>query len=106
MTSSTSASTNWALYTNDHPGRSLEESLPMPDPPPWRSFDGPEDSDYIVPELAPDQRRRGASFRLPRDEDGKITHQGKQVLLAVNAAIHLRRPLLVTGQPGVGKSSS
>ncbi len=77
----------------------------MPDPPPWRSFDGPEDSDYRVPELTPDQRRRGASFRLPRDEDGKITHQGKQVLLAVNAAIHLRRPLLVTGQPGVGKSS-
>lgn len=105
MTSSTSSPTGWDLYTNQHPGRRLAEALPMPEPPPWRSFDGQEDLEYKVPELTPAQRRRGESFRLPRDEQGQITPQGKEVLLAVNAAIHLRRPLLVTGQPGVGKSS-
>jgi MoxR-like ATPase len=106
MTSSTTSTQRWDLYTNNHPGRTLEDSLSMPlPPPPWRSFDGPEDSDYKVPELPDVQRRRGSSFRLPRDENGAITPQGKQVLLAVNAAIHLRRPLLVTGHPGVGKSS-
>jgi len=55
--------------------------------------------------LNEDQKRRGITFRLPREEDGGITAEGKKVLLAVNAAIHLRRPLLVTGHPGVGKSS-
>ena len=49
-------------------------------------------------------RRRGHVFRLPRRE-GQPTKEAQQVLMAVNAAIHLRRPLLVTGRPGIGKSS-
>jgi hypothetical protein len=101
----TGSSSAWERYTNEHPGRTLDKALGMPPAPPWRSFDGPEDAQYKVPELPPNQLRRGASFRLPRDEQGQITREGKQVLLAVNAAIHLRRPLLVTGHPGVGKSS-
>lgn len=31
--------------------------------------------------------------------------EGEQIVALVNAAIHLRRPLLVTGKPGTGKSS-
>lgn len=105
MNSSTSSPAAWGVYTNEHPGRSLADAYPMPVAPPWRLFDGPEDSKYEVPELPPNQRDRGKRFRLPRDKQGQITPPGKQVLLAVNAAIHLRRPLLVTGHPGVGKSS-
>ena len=101
----TGSSSAWERYTNEHPGRTLDEALGMPPAPPWRSFDGPVDSQYKVPELSSDQQRRGASFRLPRDQQGQISPQGKEVLLAVNAAIHLRRPLLVTGHPGIGKSS-
>lgn len=48
--------------------------------------------------------RRGRVFRLPREGDG-ISSEGERVRLAVNAAIHLRRPLLVTGLPGCGKTS-
>lgn len=104
MTSTASFASDWALYTNDHPGRKLDEDLDIQSPP-WRSFSGSVDAEYKVPELNDDQRRRGVSFRLPRMEDGGITAEGKDVLLAVNAAIHLKRPLLVTGHPGVGKSS-
>jgi MoxR-like ATPase len=104
MTHSTTSPSNWALYTNEHNGRELDDDLSIQSPP-WRSFSGPIDSRYRVPDLNEDQERRGKTFRLPREEDGAITAEGKKVLLAVNAAIHLRRPLLVTGHPGVGKSS-
>ena len=50
-------------------------------------------------------RLRGEVFRLPRTSEGAIRPAGEAVRLAVNAAIHLRRPLLVTGTPGCGKTS-
>ena len=34
-----------------------------------------------------------------------LFRSAERILLAVNAAIHLRRPLLVTGLPGSGKTS-
>ncbi|MFN6339488.1 MAG: AAA family ATPase [Cyanobacteriota bacterium] len=92
----------------------------MPEPPPWRRFESSStepdidseeanlsfvDTKYKVPDLTTIERRRGSSFRLPRDKTGTITPEGRKVLLAVNAAIYLRRPLLVTGQPGSGKTS-
>ncbi|MEB3156282.1 MAG: ATPase [Cyanobacteriota bacterium] len=48
---------------------------------------------------------RGRTFRLPRDQNKQLTEQAERILLAVNAAIRLRRPLLVTGLPGSGKTS-
>ena len=42
-------------------------------------------------------RERGASF--------KINAEYADVTYSVNAALHLRRPLLVTGKPGSGKTS-
>lgn len=44
--------------------------------------------------------QRGKSFRVQTDADGY-----SEIVDAVNAAIHLRRPLLVTGDPGAGKTS-
>jgi MoxR-like ATPase len=48
---------------------------------------------------------RGLTFRLPRNKDDTFTPEAERILLAVNAAIRLRRPLLVTGLPGSGKTS-
>jgi MoxR-like ATPase len=59
--------------------------------PPWRPFPGPDEPDMPVEE--PDDWR-GATYQ-PSDEE----------IDAVNAALYLRRPLLVTGPPGSGKSS-
>ncbi|MFG2693607.1 AAA family ATPase [Kitasatospora sp. NPDC048407] len=54
----------------------------MPEPPPWRRF--------------PSRgfERRARTYRIAPDD-----------VRIVNAALHLRRPLLVTGPPGTGKSS-
>ena len=60
----------------------------LPDPPSWRSF-----SPSTEPSPAPKQDR-GATFE-PR----------KETIDVVNAALYLRRPLLVTGKPGTGKTS-
>jgi MoxR-like ATPase len=43
---------------------------------------------------------RGRSFQIQLGEKGQ-----SDIIDAVNAAIHLRRPLLVTGAPGSGKTS-
>jgi MoxR-like ATPase len=67
------------------------------DPPPWRVFDGgpvtPLDRDAPVGRRLPD-RARSASYQA--DE---------ATVRMVNVALHLRRPLLVTGDPGTGKST-
>ncbi|KQV05661.1 MULTISPECIES: MoxR family ATPase [unclassified Kitasatospora] len=78
----------------EHPHDGLAD---LPAPPPWRAFDGgPE---LPTPEAAADPGaasagHRAATFR-PTPETVEL----------VNAALHLRRPLLVTGPPGSGKSS-
>jgi MoxR-like ATPase len=54
----------------------------LPDPPPWRQF-GP---------------------RRKEERGGEYQANPKEIQL-VNAALFLRRPLLVTGKPGTGKTS-
>lgn len=53
----------------------------LPEPPPWRRF-------------PVSHRHRTQRYLMNADE-----------IAVVNAALHLRRPLLVTGRPGTGKSS-
>ncbi|GDY29879.1 AAA family ATPase [Gandjariella thermophila] len=88
---------DWWIYRGTgepHPG-----ILRLPAPPPWRVFDGGppvaphEGSDAAVPRRLGDARR-AVTYR-PRREEVEL----------VNAALYLRRPLLVTGKPGTGKST-
>ena len=83
----------------------------LPERPPWREFlpvdevDEKADTDYwkaLKALVSPTDRavQRGRSFRIQLEEDGH-----SDVIDAVNAAIHLRRPLLITGAPGSGKTS-
>jgi MoxR-like ATPase len=68
----------WPIFKGDNtPSNAIKE---LPPPPPWRVF-GKE-------------RKRGETFQALPEE-----------VQAVNAALFLRRPLLVTGKPGTGKSS-
>ncbi|WP_460356039.1 AAA family ATPase [Actinoallomurus acanthiterrae] len=71
----------------------------LPPPPPWRRFTG--GPVQPPPPDEPDELDR----RLGRLADGRPRHADPEEADAVNAAIYLRRPLLVTGHPGVGKSS-
>ena len=79
--------------------------------PPWRQFlprdtvKAAEDEQYWkdLHRLAAQNTRsvqRGKSFQVKFDDQGH-----SDIVDAVNAAIHLRRPLLVTGLPGSGKTS-
>ncbi|GAA3832022.1 MoxR family ATPase [Streptomyces coacervatus] len=70
----------------------------LPDPPPWRAFDAPA-VPYEVPALDSSTRRRLGERTVP------LPIQDTETLELVNAALYLRRPLLVTGEPGVGKST-
>lgn len=71
---------DWRIYRGD--GTEARDRLAqLPDAPPWRQF-------------ARFATHRAERFRPP-----------KGVVEAVNAALYLRRPVLVTGDPGTGKSS-
>lgn len=67
----------------------------LPDPPPWRfartmAAIGPPDADLDLKAAA----SKATTF-LPSDA----------MIIAVNTALYLRRPLLLTGRPGTGKST-
>ncbi|WP_399884683.1 AAA family ATPase [Streptomyces sp. BBFR51] len=87
----------WPVYTGapaPHDGITK-----LPPPPPWRAFDGapvldPPAEDGDTPAASPDRAHRAATYQATAD-----------TVQLVNAALYLRRPLLVTGPPGTGKSS-
>jgi MoxR-like ATPase len=83
---------DWKIYQGNQ--SDPQPKWKLPPPPPWR----PSGRKAEVPEgLTAAQARsieKGKTFRA-RETDIEL----------VNAALYLRRPLLVTGSPGVGKSS-
>ena len=73
---------DWKIFKGRTDGGPPDDSIDrLPGPPPWRKFDTLD-------------RTRGRTYRATSEE-----------IEAVNAALYLRRPLLVTGKPGSGKSS-
>ncbi len=66
---------DWKIFRGT---KSLDD---LPEPPPWRDFSN-------------DSRKTGQKFNV-----------SETTIELVNAAIYLRRPLLITGPPGTGKSS-
>jgi MoxR-like ATPase len=107
----------WLIYGNTKeppPGGAEWKKVPGP---PWRTFGE-------LPELKPDAPRE--AFLVPRDprwrdrdtrrayfeagksddpHDESAEKARKTVLNAVNLALRLRRPILVSGAPGTGKTT-
>ncbi|MFF9430068.1 AAA family ATPase [Streptomyces sp. NPDC014746] len=85
---------DWRIYRGA--GHPHDEIQRLPAPPPWRDFStgGADDT------LAGSDRRLGVKRRLVQNH-----HPRPAETDAVNAALYLRRPLLVTGNPGTGKST-
>ncbi|KOV97770.1 ATPase AAA [Streptomyces sp. NRRL WC-3723] len=72
----------------------------LPAPPPWRDFAASRDGGDSGPEDPSSPRRLGVRRRLVENYAPRPAEVD-----AVNAALYLRRPLLVTGNPGTGKST-
>ncbi|WP_131738555.1 AAA family ATPase [Actinomadura roseirufa] len=82
--------TDWLLYTGTRlPHDGIDR---LPPPPPWRAFKG-------GPVLAPPEGGSG------NDHQATTYRPSDDAVQQVNAALYLRRPLLVTGPPGTGKST-
>jgi len=90
---------NWMLYRAEgRPCDPPNRLATLPAAPPWRGFGFGQKPKAPLDLVSNDfwiEAKRGADFRLRNEE----------VKQAVNAALYLRRPLLVTGRPGTGKSS-
>jgi MoxR-like ATPase len=83
---------DWKVFHgNREPHDALEE---LPAPPPWRFSRKP--AQLVRPsDLDINAEASRAGPFLPSDS----------MVIAVNAALYLRRPLLITGKPGTGKST-
>ena len=97
---------NWQIFNKDHEPHDGIKNLP--EPPPWRSFNT---------EVQTTEKKSRALWRSFNNEvqttekksreeiKGKTFQVWDEQVKLVNAALYLRRPLLVTGKPGTGKSS-
>ncbi|WP_409491204.1 AAA family ATPase [Amycolatopsis sp. cmx-11-12] len=93
---------DWWIYRGTgRPIHDIDLAQILPAPPPWRSYRGdpPPEHDVPPPDDGEAERRLGTAFTLSEQD----VDAGE--LNMVNAALYLRRPLLVTGNPGTGKSS-
>ena len=85
--------TDWKIFLGN--GEPHEGLARLPEPPPWR-FKRPQ-GDIAPPSDVADfdiEQGRAMPFRPT-----------EAMVLAVNTALYLRRPLLLTGKPGTGKST-
>lgn len=89
---------DWWIYHGEGSVDQRLNRLAALAPPPWRDFAGNPDPGY-----SPPGTQGPAWERTRRRGDGYVPDEAE--MNAVNTALYLRRPLLVTGKPGVGKST-
>ncbi|MEC4815124.1 MAG: AAA family ATPase [Scytonema sp. PMC 1069.18] len=103
---------DWRIFRGD--GQRLGRIKKLPLPPPWRQFrhstspkkvDKSESVLSYWEQLQQIVRDAESSRDEIRGKTFRLHSAREQIVDAVNAALYLRRPLLVTGRPGTGKTS-
>lgn len=89
----------WWLYRGTGQPSQVDLATVLPEPPPWRRFDGGPVQPAPPDDDTEPTRRLGAVGQSP------TVQVDPHEVDMVNAALYLRRPLLVTGRPGTGKSA-
>lgn len=89
----------WIYHGHGLPPADGVAPAELPDPPSWRTFAGGPPLPVPHASDAEFVRRLGVPSAVSASE------ASLEEILTVNAALYLRRPLLVTGNPGTGKSS-
>ena len=88
----------WRIYqnTNEPPDNGAQTAAWEVPAPPWRDWPKtrglPSDSGFIGPH--PGENQENCYYKA-----------NSEIILTVNAALRLRRPILVTGAPGTGKTT-
>lgn len=91
---------DWWIYRGSRtPHDGIED---LPDTPAWRAFGSFDDSELLTP---PADTPAVTNRRLGRTHQAEAFQADVKDIQLVNLALHLRRPLLITGKPGVGKST-
>ncbi|MFJ9565015.1 AAA family ATPase [Streptomyces fuscichromogenes] len=92
-------SRSWWIYRGTgQPLPDIRLADVLPPPPGWRDFDGGPVLPPVPSESAETDRRLGSVGRT-------TSRQNPHDIDMINTALLLRRPLLVTGRPGIGKST-
>src|SRR2546428_10794409 len=91
----------WIYHGTGRPMHDISLESILPPPPPYRAFDGGPLPEHDQPpeDDGETKRRLGTEVHLYE------RHVDPHEVAMVNAALYLRRPLLVTGKPGTRKSS-
>ena len=98
---------SWHIYTNTKNAEMQHiQKKWLETHPPWRKPKYGGGDLEKIPKIDPHpDEERAKNFEVPPIENGTTDNDVQATIDKINAALLLRRPILITGKPGIGKST-